>query len=126
MLFHTEADRRRALESLIMHRLVCRALRRRRELVDIAVFEFDRREALVGHTGSHDEWRRILRTSSVEAICGFLTSRSEEAYRLRIDSPFTTMSRHDAGLDFTDEAFRRRMVAISRRLARLHPRDTMA
>ncbi|UXT53215.1 hypothetical protein FY136_28555 (plasmid) [Agrobacterium tumefaciens] len=102
------ADRLQATEDLIIHRLAARALRRRRELADVAVAQTRR-------LADQDRWRRVLQVYSITDICRLLVSRSEEAYQLRQDSPFTRLQHK--GLDFTAEEFRRRLAAASLRLA---------
>lgn len=101
------------IAKLIMHRLIARRLLRdpslvlqaRRSLAKMAIKFPDRPFVR--------EWEVILRRSANE-IASLLTDRGDEARRLRLSSPFVIAE----GIDFTDEALRRRLWRAAKRIAR--------
>ena len=97
---------------LIMHRLIARRLLRDSSLIAKA------RQSLAKMTISFPdrsfvrEWELILSRSPKE-IATVLTDRGDKAKRLRLSSPFVIAE----GIDFTDEALRRRIWRAAKRIA---------
>lgn len=90
---------------LILHRLIARRLAREPDLIDAV------RSRLVVCDGVPDhvkEWDELLRLEP-QHIRRALTSRSERMERLRLSSPFSSVS------DFRDPAFRKRVWRLARR-----------
>jgi hypothetical protein len=77
--------------SLELGRRVADRLRQRPELLQLAHVNLDRWTRLNAKASSllrcYAEWRELL-NHPLEEICGILTSESEEARRLRQNSPF--------------------------------------
>ena len=96
---------------LIMHRLIARLLVRDPLLVD-------RAKALLADISVHfpdrsfvADWKELLRLPTRE-IRALLTSRNQDMKRLRLSSPFVTAE----GVDFGDQALRRRIRRAAKRL----------
>ncbi|EWY37727.1 hypothetical protein N825_09100 [Skermanella stibiiresistens SB22] len=98
---------------LMYHRLVVRRLARDSSLIDDARKvvarwrEEEERRTFVG------EWDSLLSQPS-DRICRLISSRSQDAARLRLSSPFPHVER----LRIADEATRRRMWRKARMSAR--------
>ncbi|NKK58820.1 hypothetical protein GFM44_23265 [Rhizobium leguminosarum bv. viciae] len=119
-MYLSETDKVNNLTKLARHRLAARALARDHGLIAHAYVALDRLETLNGWWPALDEWRELL-SRPVEEVRRLLTARTEDMDRLRIDSPFLRLD--DPGLDFTDEAHRRRIWGIAKRVAGISTRD---
>jgi hypothetical protein len=97
---------------LIMHRLVARKLARDPSLVGRARASLDKMADRFPDQAFVAEWDAILRRP-VDEIVAVLVGRGEEARRLRLSSPFVLAE----GIDFTQEALRRRIGQSAKRLA---------
>ena len=97
---------------LIMHRLIARRLLRDPSLVVQARQSLAQMAIKFPDRSFVREWEVILRRSAKE-IAKFLTDRGDEARRLRLSSPFVIAE----GIDFTDEALRRRIWRAAKRIA---------
>jgi len=97
---------------LIMHRLIARRLLRDPSLVVQARQSLAQMAIKFPDRSFVREWDVILRRSAKE-IAKFLTDRGDEARRLRLSSPFVIAE----GIDFTDEALRRRIWRAAKRIA---------
>jgi len=96
---------------LMMHRLVARQLGRDPSLVERAKDSLGRSaEHFHNHTFIRD-WRELLNLPLSE-IRHRLTCRDEEMTRLRLSSPFVLAE----GVDFEDEALRRRIWRAAKRI----------
>ncbi|MDR7141838.1 hypothetical protein [Rhizobium sp. BE258] len=118
----SETDKVNNLIKLIRSRLAARALAKDPDLIKHAYGSLDEVNRLWGWVPSHDEWRELL-ARPVADIRLELTARNQRMDRLRIDCPFFRLSDH--GLDFTDEAQRRRIWWIAKRLAGISTRDEL-
>jgi hypothetical protein len=97
---------------LIMHRLIARTLARDPSLVGRARAALDQMADRFPDRTFVAEWDAILRRP-VDEIVAVLIGRGEEARRLRLSSPFVLAE----GIDFTQEALRRRIGQAAKRLA---------
>jgi hypothetical protein len=102
---------------LIMHRLIARALARDASLIDRAKASLAKMSIRFPDRSFVAEWEAMLRLPP-DRLRELLTSRSEEAARLRLSSPFVTAE----GIDFSDQTLRRR---ISRAAKRIVERSTV-
>ncbi len=116
----SETDKVNNLTKLIRCRLASRELANNSDLVRHAMSSLNEVENLWGWVPAHDEWREILKLP-ISEIRHLLTARNQHMDRLRIDSPFFRLSDH--GLDFTQEAQRRRIWWMAKRLAGISTRD---
>ena len=98
---------------LIRHRLIARRLAVDPEMIDRARQRFEGMAAEYGEADFVVEWRTILDAGLLK-VRRRLVARDEDAYRLRLSSPFSTVS----GLPLSDEALRRRIWRIGQRLVR--------
>lgn len=89
---------------LLMHRLIARCLN-----ADAIAVARARVDALDDGRECRDEWRALL-ALPVDRLRRRLTERSEEMTRLRLSSPFPAVG------DLTDEALRRRMWRMAKRV----------
>ena len=97
---------------LMMHRLIARRLGRDPSLVERAKVSLGRSaDRFSSHTFIHD-WSELLNLPVTE-IRLRLTRRNEEMTRLRLSSPFMLAE----GIDFEDEALRRRIWRAAKRVA---------
>jgi hypothetical protein len=98
---------------LIMHRLIARRLLRDPSLVvQVARQSLAKMAVRFPDRPFVREWDVVLRRSPKE-IATFLTDRGDEARRLRLSSPFVVAE----GIDFTEEALRRRIWRAAKRIA---------
>jgi hypothetical protein len=97
---------------LIMHRLIARTLVRDPSLAGRARASLDRMADRFPDQTFVAEWDAILRRP-VDEIVAVLVGRGQEARRLRLSSPFVLAE----GIDFTQEALRRRIGQSAKRLA---------
>lgn len=97
---------------LIMHRLVARMLVRDPSLVARARAALEKTASRFPDRSFVAEWDAILRRP-VKEIVAVLVGRGQEARRLRLSSPFVLAE----GIDFRDEALRRRIGQAAKRLA---------
>ena len=97
---------------LIMHRLVARELARDPSLVHRARVQLEKMGARYPHRSFMSDWDAMLRRPVAEIIA-VLTGRGQEARRLRLSSPFVLAD----GIDFKDEALRRRIEQAAKRVA---------
>jgi hypothetical protein len=97
---------------LIMHRLIARQLVRDPSLVIRARQSLAKMAIRFPDRPFVREWEVILRRAPKE-IAKLLTDRGDEARRLRLSSPFVIAE----GIDFTDEALRRRIWRAAKRIA---------
>ena len=96
---------------LIMDRLIARALARDASLVDKAKVSLTKMAVRFTDRSFIGEWELIL-SLPLDRLRALLTSRSAQARRLRLSSPFVTAE----GVDFTDIALRRRITQAAKRL----------
>jgi hypothetical protein len=96
---------------LIMDRLIARALARDASLIDRAKFSLAQMSVRFPDRSFVRDWEASLRLPP-DQLRALLTSRSQEARRLRLSSPFVTAE----GVDFTDQALRRRIRRAAKRL----------
>jgi predicted transcriptional regulator len=89
---------------LMYHRLVVRRLARDSSLIDDARKVVSQWQAQPERKTFIDEWKALL-SQPPDRICRFISSRSQDATRLRLSSPFPHVERLQVG----DEATRRRM-----------------
>jgi hypothetical protein len=111
---HGQVDKERVNDTakLMMHRLVARQLGRDPSLVERAKETLGRSaEHFRNHTFIH-EWSELLNLPLSE-IRHRLICRGEEMTRLRLTSPFVLAE----GIDFEDEALRRRIWRAAKRIA---------
>ena len=97
---------------LLMHRLIARALARDNSLVERAR---DSLADMARHFPDRTfvpEWQALL-SLPVGKLRNLLTSRDQYMKRLRLSSPFVTAE----GVDFTDNALRRRIGRAAKRIA---------
>lgn len=97
---------------LIMHRLVARMLAADPSLVAHAKASLSKTATRFPGCLFIADWENLLGLPTPQ-LRRLLTSRSPEMKRLRLSSPFVTAQ----GVDFTDEAFRRRIRRAARRIA---------
>lgn len=97
---------------LIMHRLVARALAHDRNLVDQARVSLANMSNHFADRSFIAEWEKLLRLPTAQ-LRKLLTSRNQDMRRLRLSSPFVTA----AGVDFGDQALRRRIRRAAKRIA---------
>ncbi|MBI5131597.1 MAG: hypothetical protein HZA66_19340 [Rhodopseudomonas palustris] len=97
---------------LMIHRLIARAIGRDPSLVQKAQTSLDRSSQRYQGYSFVREWSDLLGLppSNVRRL---LTSRDEEMTRLRLSSPFVLAE----GIDFGDEALRRRIWKAAKRVA---------
>jgi hypothetical protein len=97
---------------LVMHRLVARAIARDPSIVERAKLSLAKAsERFSGRTFIED-WEKLLNLPIAE-IRFRLVSRSQEMTRLRSSSPLFLAG----GVNFKDQAFRKRISAAARRVA---------
>jgi len=101
---------------LIMHRLIARSLARDPSLVDRARDALDGMASRFPDRSFIDEWNRMLQLP-VPILRSRLISRDREMARLRLSSPFMIAR----GIDFKDEALRRRIRRAAHRIASRRP-----
>jgi hypothetical protein len=97
---------------LIMHRLIARSLARDPNLLDQAKVSLAKMSTRFPDRTFIADWEELLRLPSRE-LRALLTSRDQSMTRLRLSSPFPTAE----GVDFTDQALRRRIWRAARRIA---------
>jgi hypothetical protein len=97
---------------LIMHRLIARELVRNPSLVARARTSLEKMAARFPDRPFVREWDTLL-GCPVNEIVAILRGRDEDARRLRLSSPFVLAE----GIDFRDEALRRRIGRAAKRLA---------
>jgi hypothetical protein len=97
---------------LIMHRLIARRLLRDPSLIGKARQSLAKMAIRFPDRSFVREWEVVLSRSPKE-IATVLGDRGDEARRLRLSSPFVTAE----GIDFTDEALRRRIWRAAKRIA---------
>jgi hypothetical protein len=97
---------------LIMHRLIARELARDPTLVERARIQLGRMAARFPDRSFVHDWEAVLRRPTSE-IAAVLTGRNQEARWLRLSSPFILAD----GVDFKNEALRRRIGQAARRIA---------
>lgn len=97
---------------LIMHRLIARRLLRDSSLIAKARQSLAKMTIRFPDRSFVREWEVILSRSPKE-IAAVLRDRGDEARRLRLSSPFVIAE----GIDFTDEALRRRIWRAAKRIA---------
>jgi hypothetical protein len=97
---------------LIMHRLIARELARDPSLVDRARVQLEKMATRYPHRSFIRDWDAVLRRPVAEIIT-VLTGYDQEARRLRLSSPFVLAD----GIDFKDEALRRRIGQAAKRIA---------
>jgi hypothetical protein len=97
---------------LIMHRLIARSLARDPMLVERAKVSLEQVSNRFPDCSFVEDWRRLLSLPTSE-LCGLLTSRTRDMKRLRLSSPFMTAE----GVDFVDQALRRRIRRAAGRIA---------
>lgn len=99
---------------LIKHRLMARKLLSDPGMIDRARTRLQFQESKFGETDFIQEWKTILELDLGE-IRQRMVARDQDSYRLRISSPFNTIS----GLPFADETLRRRIWRSAKRLVKL-------
>jgi hypothetical protein len=97
---------------LIMHRLIARSLLRDPSLVDRAQASLAVVAARFPDRSFVRDWDALLGLPTTE-LRSLLTGRDQDMTRLRLSSPFVTA----AGVDFTDQALRRRIWRAAKRIA---------
>ena len=97
---------------LIMHRLIARSLARDPSLVDRARSSLAKFSARFPDRSFVQDWNELLHLPA-EQIRVLLTRRNPEMKRLRLSSPFVIAE----GIDFTDQALRRRIDRAAKRIA---------
>jgi hypothetical protein len=97
---------------LIMHRLIARELVRSPSLVARARTSLEKMAVRFPDRPFVQEWDTVLRRP-IDEIVAVLRGRGEDARRLRLSSPFVLAE----GIDFKDEALRRRIGQVAKRLA---------
>ena len=97
---------------LIMHRLIARSLARDPSLVDRARASLAKISARFPDRSFVEDWNELLHLPA-EQIRVLLTRRNPEMKRLRLSSPFVIAE----GIDFTDQALRRRIEHAAKRIA---------
>jgi hypothetical protein len=99
---------------LIRHRLMARRLPSDPGMIERANDRLRSMSDKYGDASFVKDWERILSLPQ-EEIRQRMVARDQESYRLRISSPFSTIS----GIQFGDEAMRRRIWKIAKRLVDL-------
>jgi hypothetical protein len=97
---------------LIMHRIIARALVRDPSLVDRAKSSLTKISARFPDRSFVADWEELL-SLPVSRLRVLLTHRGQRMKRLRLSSPFVTAD----GVDFRDEALRRRIRRAAKRIA---------
>jgi hypothetical protein len=97
---------------LIMHRLIARELARDPTLVERARVRLEKMAVRFPDRSFVRDWEAVLQRP-VSEIAAVLTGRNQEARRLRLSSPFILAD----GIDFKDEALRRRIGQAAKRIA---------
>jgi hypothetical protein len=97
---------------LIMHRLIARELARDPTLVERARVQLEKMAVRFPDRSFVRDWEAVLQRP-VSEIAAVLTGRNQEARRLRLSSPFILAD----GIDFKDEALRRRIGQAAKRIA---------
>ncbi len=97
---------------LIMHRLIARQLVRNPSLVARARTSLEKMAVCFPGRSFVQEWDTVLR-HPVNEIVAVLRGRDEDAWWLRLSLPFVLAE----GMDFADEALRRRIGQAAKRLA---------
>jgi hypothetical protein len=97
---------------LIMHRLIARELVRNSSLVGRARASLETMAARFPDRPFVREWDTVLGLP-VDEIVAVLRGRDEDARRLRLSSPLVLAE----GIDFRDDALRRRIGQAAKRLA---------
>ncbi len=95
---------------LIMHRLIARSLVRDPSLVDRAQVSLAAVAARFPDRSFARDWESLLGLPTTK-LRSLLTGRDQDMTRLRLSSPLVTA----AGVDFTDQALRRRIWRAARR-----------
>ena len=102
------------IAKLMIHRLIARAIGRDPSLVERAKASFDLTLRQPGDAYSFvHEWNELLHRPLSE-IRRRLTSRDEDMTRLRLSSPLVLAD----GIDFGNDALRRRIWKAAKRVAR--------
>jgi hypothetical protein len=96
----------------MMHRLIARQLGRDPSLVERARDSLCRSAERYGDYAFVQDWKEFLDLPASE-MRRLLTCRNEEMTRLRLSSPFVLAE----GIDFGNEALRRRIWRAARRVA---------
>jgi hypothetical protein len=97
---------------LIMHRLIARELARDPTLVERARAQLGKMAVRFPDRSFVLDWEAVLRRP-ISEIAAVLIGRNQEARRLRLSSPFILAD----GIDFKNEALRRRIGRAAKRLA---------
>jgi hypothetical protein len=97
---------------LIMHRMIARSLARDPSLVERARASLEAMAPRFPDRPFMREWSEMLRLPVAELRVR-LVSRDQDMKRLRLSSPFVTAE----GADFEEEALRRRIRRVARRVA---------
>lgn len=97
---------------LVAHRIIARLIKLDPSLLEKARKKISTMEENHGEVDFILEWKEILSRESIFDIQKELTSRDDDNYRLRISSPFNTMSFPP----FNSEAYRRRIWKAAKRL----------
>ena len=97
---------------LMMHRLIARKIGRDPSLVEKARVSLGRSAEHFKDYSFVREWNDVL-DLPVPRVRRLLTSRDEAMTRLRLSSPFVVTD----GIDFEDEALRRRIWRAAKRIA---------
>jgi hypothetical protein len=122
--YHTIADKRAALAKRLRHRIAAREIARHPWLIGKAVEVLESYD-LDNYQTAYNEWHELLTTTPADDVRRQIVAAFDQNMdRLRIDSPFFQLADH--GLDFTDEAERRRINGIVRRLADITHDDVIS
>ncbi|HWV51734.1 hypothetical protein [Pseudorhodoplanes sp.] len=97
---------------LMMHRLIARRLSHDPSLIERAKVSLGRSADRFGNYTFVHDWNELLELP-VSEIRHRLTCRDEKMTRLRLSSPFVLAE----GVDFEDEALRRRIWRAAKRIA---------
>jgi hypothetical protein len=100
------------MAKLIMHRLVARSIARDPTLISKAKLSHSKISVRFRDRPFVSEWAKLLALPPHQ-LRVLLTSRNQEMKRLRLSSPFVTAQ----GVDFSDEALRRRIRRAAKRVA---------
>jgi hypothetical protein len=97
---------------LIMHRLIAREIGRDPSLIERVRGSLGHRAEHLQHRSFVQDWHELLDLPLPE-IRHRITSRDEDMTRLRLSSPFVLAQ----GINFEDEALRRRIWRAAKRIA---------
>lgn len=97
---------------LMMHRLIARRLSHDHSLIERAKVSLGRSADHFGNYTFIHDWSELLNLP-ISEIRYRLTCRDEKMTRLRLSSPFVLAE----GIDFEDEALRRRIWRAAKRIA---------